>query len=254
MSTAETSSGAGSATGGSAGPTTSRGPASPRDRMLRLRPSLSGEALQAHLMEAERASLESTFATLATDSSLSRAAGLILASRRKYIAGAGKSAAYAALLNADLAATLPNVMLIGDGPSATDVLSDVRPSDVCIVFSLRRYRIETVRLGRLFAQSGGRLVVVTDGADAPLAEYASVLILVDTGSASYADSPTAMAAVCHLLSSLASASAKGARRRLANRDTATTALGIYWDQDAGIYSDDKMADDSDDPQESDQNS
>lgn len=213
-----------------ADPSTDRGPSSPRDRMLRLRPNTSAEALQARLMEAERVSLENTFATLAADSSLSLAAGLILASRRKYIAGAGKSAAYAALLNADLAATLPNVMLIGAGPSATDVLSDVRPTDVCIVFSLRRYRTETVRLGRLFARSGGRLVVVSDDRQAPLAACASVLILVDTGSVSFADSPTAMAAVCHLLSSVASASAKGARRRLANRDTATSALGIYWDE------------------------
>lgn len=207
-----------------------RGPSSPRDRMLRLRPNVSAEALQAHLVDAERASLESTFATLAADSSLSRAAALILASRRKYIAGAGKSAAYAALLNADLAATLPNVMLIGAGLSATDVLSDVRSSDVCVVFSVRRYRAETVRLGRLFASSGGHLVVVTDDPRAPLASSASALILVDTGSASYADSPTAMAAVCHLLSSLASASAKGARRRLANRDVVTAELGLYWDE------------------------
>lgn len=207
-----------------------RGPASPRDRILRLRPNTSAEALQAHLMEAERGALENTFATLAADSSLSLAAGLILASRRKYIAGAGKSAAYAALLNADLAATLPNVMLIGAGPSATDVLSDVRPTDVGIVFSLRRYRTETVRLGRLFARSGGRLVVVSDDRRAPLAAYANVLILVDTGSVSFADSPTAVAAVCHLLSSVTSASAKGARRRLANRDVATSALGVYWDE------------------------
>ena len=92
---------------------------------------------------------------------------------------------------------------------------------------MRRYRRETTKLGELFHAAGGKLVLVTDSDDAPLAPLADALIRVRTDSASYADSPTAMAAVCHLLSALTTASAKGARRRLTIRDELATALDLY---------------------------
>ncbi|WP_244857806.1 MurR/RpiR family transcriptional regulator [Agromyces archimandritae] len=194
----------------------------------RLRRNVSATALQERVMDAETASLAHTFERLRADAALPDAAAILLGARRKYIAGEGKSAAYAALLNADLASTVPNVYFV-DGHALTTltVLSDVRPSDVLVLFSMRRYRRETVTLGRLFHEAGGSLVVVTDREDAPLAEYADSLIVVDTGSASYADSPTAIAAVCHLLSALTTASAKGARRRLAVRDELLDDLALY---------------------------
>ena len=205
--------------------------ASPRDRISRLHRNVTAEALQARLMEAERACLDRTFAALTASRELPHAASLILASRRKFIAGAGKSAAYASLLHTDLAPTVPNVQLIdGVGLASSTVLSDVRSSDVLVAFSLRRYRTETVRLGRLFARAGGSLVVSTDTAEAPLAGCGSALVLVDTDSASYVDSPTAMAAVCNVLSTLTTASSKGARRRLDARDEVAESLKMYWDQ------------------------
>ena len=120
-------------------------------------------------------------------------------------------------------------MFVIDGRalSPLTVLTDVRSSDVLIAFSMRRYREETVRFGRLFHEAGGQLVVITDSDQAPLAEVATAVIRVHTGSASYADSPTAVAAVCHLLSALTTASAKGARRRLAGRDRYAAELGLH---------------------------
>ncbi len=204
----------------------------PQDRFgQRMRTSLTSEALQQNVMAAETASLASTFAALAGSGSVPRAAQLILGSRRRFIMGEGKSAAYAALLNADLAATVSNVFLIdGHALAPLNVLSDVRSSDVLVLFSLRRYRRETIALGRLFQQAGGHVIAVTDSADAPLARYASVLIAVDTGSASYADSPTALAAVCHLLSTLTAAASKGAVRRLRKRDELSSLLSLYDDR------------------------
>ncbi|MFB6610653.1 MurR/RpiR family transcriptional regulator [Agromyces sp. NPDC056379] len=197
---------------------------------VRMRKNLSAEGLQDRVMETEAASLESTFAHLRASAAVPQAAAIILGSRRKFIAGAGKSAAYAALLNADLAATVPNVYLIdGHALNPLDVLSDVRSTDVLILFSLRRYRRETVTLGRLFSEAGGQLVVFTDSDDAPLAPFATSLIVLQTGSASYADSPTSVAAVCHLLSTLTTASAKGARRRLATRDELNHEMNLYFD-------------------------
>ena len=43
-------------------------------------------------------------------------------------------------------------------------------------------------------------------------------------------SPTAVAATIHLLATLATASAKGAKRRFADRDRISAELGIYLDE------------------------
>ncbi|MDQ0614133.1 DNA-binding MurR/RpiR family transcriptional regulator [Microbacterium sp. W4I4] len=194
----------------------------------RIRTNISAEALQARVIETETRSLQRTFDELTRSGDVPRAATLILGARRRYIGGLGKAAAYAELLGADLSATLSNVFLVdGRALSPLTVLTDVRASDVLIVFSMRRYRAETVRFGELFREAGGQLVVITDSDDAPLAASASSLIRVHTGSASYADSPTSVAAVCHLLSTLTTASAKGARRRLATRDRFATDLGLH---------------------------
>ncbi|MBS3181639.1 MULTISPECIES: MurR/RpiR family transcriptional regulator [Leucobacter] len=202
---------------------------SPGDRFgERIRSNLSAENIQTRVIESEKRSLQRTLDELAASGEVPQAAALILGARRRFIGGEGKGAAYAQLLNADLSATLSNVFLVdGRALSPITVLTDVRASDVLIVFSMRRYRAETVRLGELFHEAGGQLVVITDSDDAPLARLASALIKVHTESASYADSPTAVAAVCHLLSTLTTASAKGARRRLTVRDQYAAELALY---------------------------
>lgn len=202
---------------------------SPNDRFgERFRTNQSAEGIQARVIEHEVQALAHSLEDLAATGAIPAAAALILGARRRYIGGEGKSAAYAQLLNADLSATLSNVYLIdGRGLSAITVLSDVRASDVLIVFSMRRYREETIRLGKLFAEAGGQIIVVTDSDKSPLASIATVLIRVNTGSASYADSPTSVAAVCHLLSTLTTASAKGARRRLTARDDYAAQMRLY---------------------------
>lgn len=212
-----------------------------RDRQLsspgerygeRFRTNISAEALQARVIEAETHALALTFAELGSSGDVPRAVALILGARRRYITGRGKGAAYADLLGADLSTTLSNVFVV-DGRSLTDltVLTDVRATDVLVAFTMRRYREETIRFGELFRAAGGELIVVTDSVDAPLADAASVLLPVHTRSASSADSPTAIAAVCHLLGTLTAASAKGARRRLTARDALAQELHIYHHDD-----------------------
>lgn len=194
----------------------------------RLRTPLSAEAIQNNLITHELTALHNSLAALRESGSLPRAAALLLGARRRYIAGEGKSAAYAQLLNVDLSATLSNVFLIdGHGLQPLTVLMDVRASDVLVLFSLRRYRSETILLGKEFKRAGGRVITVTDTTDAPLAKHADEVIRVDTNSASYADSPTAVAATCHLLSTITAASAKGAKRRLTVRDEISKNLHLY---------------------------
>lgn len=207
----------------------SRGPDSPDDRFAaRLSVRTSAEALQRRLVAQEAEHLGSTLRGIADVGSLPRAAALIVAARRRYITGTAKSFGYATLLAGDLAVGLSHVTLIDNATvPALDVLSEVRSSDVMVAYSFRRYRRETVALAREFVAAGGTLVAITDDAAAPLTEPAAEAVVVDTHSASYADSPTAVVAVSHILATLAASSAKGARRRIAARDRLSRDLGIY---------------------------
>ncbi|UQN14949.1 MurR/RpiR family transcriptional regulator [Gulosibacter sp. ACHW.36C] len=202
---------------------------SPRDRFgNRVRKNLSAATMQERVVASDTRALADTYARLDESGAAQQAAAVVLGARRRFIAGEGKSAAYALLLATDLSATLSNIHLI-EGRALTPIvaLTDVRETDVLIVFAMRRYSAEVIRLGRLFHEAGGQLICITDSESAPLVDLANVVIIVDTGSASYADSPTPVVAVAHLLSTLISASAKGARRRLTERDRLAQELGLY---------------------------
>jgi DNA-binding MurR/RpiR family transcriptional regulator len=194
----------------------------------RLRRTTSAAELMARVAAHEQENLRRTLEALRADGSLETAARLVVSARRKYVVGAGKSQAYARLLATDLAASLPGVTLMGtDTATALDVLCDVSDRDVVLAFSLRRYVRATWAIVREFHAAGATVVAIVDAADAPLTELADVTILVSTSSASYADSPTAVAAVSHLLATLAAASAKGARRRLDRRGELARSLEVY---------------------------
>lgn len=203
--------------------------ASPPQRYAaRLRGQSSAIALQARLIAQEQATFVEAMDHFSDSDCLAEAAALTVSARRRFVAGAGKSFAYANLLASDLAAGLSHVTLL-DGISAQriDVLTDLRDSDVLIAFSMRRYRRSTIDLARQFHRRGASVIGVTDSGSSPLAAYSHVLIEVPTDSASFADSPTAVSAATHLLSALATASAKGARRRLKTRDELAKQLDLY---------------------------
>lgn len=206
---------------------------SPGERYRARMQSTSAATLQARLIQAELDNLAEVFERLTTDDTVRRAAALTVAARRRFVVGAGKSHAYASLLVADLSAAMSQVHLVDDSSTSTlDLLSDVRDSDVLIAFSFRRYRRSTIEIADQFAQAGGTVIALTDEPTSPLAQRSTVCVEVATDSASYADSPTAVAATVHLLATLATASAKGARRRFADRDRISDALGVYLNEES----------------------
>lgn len=188
----------------------------------------SAAVLRDRALAKERELFASTVDALRQDPALLEAAGLIVGARRRYIAGDGKSRAYAALLTADLTAGMSNVYPV-DNAAVTplDVLADVRETDTLVCFSFGQYRRTTLQLAEGFVTAGGRLVVVTDGPASPLATLTDTVIMVSTDSESYANSQTGVALVCHLLSTLTVASAKGAKRRLVLRDRIAGQLELY---------------------------
>jgi DNA-binding MurR/RpiR family transcriptional regulator len=188
----------------------------------------SSTLLQRRVVEQERATIEEALDQILADDSIAQAAARIVAARRRFVIGSAKSFSYASLLAFDLGVGLSQVTLIdGTVVRGVDVLSDVRSSDLMVAFSFRRYRRDTVDIARRFVEAGGELVAVTDFEDAPLAKLADQCIYVATGSASYVDSPTVVASVLHVLATVTTASAKGARRRLVERDRLNTELGLY---------------------------
>jgi DNA-binding MurR/RpiR family transcriptional regulator len=188
----------------------------------------SSTLLQRRVVEQERASIDEALDQIESDESIAQAAARIVAARRRFIVGSAKSYSYASLLAFDLGAGLSQVTLIdGTVVRGVDVLADVRSNDLMVAFSFRRYRRDTVEIARRFVEAGGELVAVTDFEDAPLAKIADQCIYVATGSASYVDSPTVVASLLHVLATLTTASAKGARRRLVERDRLNAELGLY---------------------------
>ena len=198
----------------------------------RLQRRSTATALLQQVVAQETANLAATLERLQADGSLVPAARRIVAAKRRFVTGGSKSWSYASLLATDLSAGMANITLIdGTVVRAVDVLSDVRPGDVLVAFSLRRYARSTIAIAEEFAAAGGTVVAITDDAQSALARVAEVSVVVGTDSASYADSPTAVAAVVHILATLSAASAKGARRRLARRDVLTARLGVYAEAD-----------------------
>jgi len=194
----------------------------------RLGRSQSAELLQRRIIDQETLNLAVALDRIAESGTLPRAASLIVAARRRYVTGAAKSAGYAALLSSDLAVGLSHVTHIDDSVvRALDVLPELRTTDVLVAFSFRRYRRSTIDIVEHFARAGGSVVVISDRADAPAVAFATEAIIVSTDSESYADSPTAVAAVSHVLATLVTASAKGARRRIAAREQLGQTLGLY---------------------------
>jgi DNA-binding MurR/RpiR family transcriptional regulator len=200
-------------------------PAERFDRNVQRR---SAQVLKQRVLEQQRAEFDQALERAANQDSIERAAALIVSARRRYLIGYGKSLSYASLLAADLSAGLSAVHLVDGTPlRALDVLSDIRQGDLLVAVSLERYRRETVEVASAYVRHGGDLVLITDAEDAPLAAVATARIVVGTGSASYANSPTSIALVLHLLAALTIASSKGAGRRLRERDELAAELGLY---------------------------
>lgn len=205
---------------------------SPADRFgARLAARPSATQLKQRIIRQERETITEFFDAAENDESIARAAAIIVAARRRFVTGAGRSEIFARLLEADLSLGLAQVSLVDDTHvRVLDVLTDVRTTDVLIAFSMRRYRPETTRFLEQYAVRGGKIVVVADSQSSPLVRFATESIIVSTRSASYADSGTAVVAASQLLAALTTASAKGARRRLAEREVLSEALGIYGEQ------------------------
>lgn len=185
----------------------------------RLRRRSSAETLRAQLITAERTNVLTALSGIEADPAVVTASIDLVAARRRTVIGVGRSHLHAALFEHSLRTALGGVSLLGADPEdSIDALTDFGPTDALVAFSFRRYRGHTIAVAQMAAEAGAKVVAITDRPDSPISPFATSVIVVPTEGGSHLDSPTSITLVAHVLSTLASARAKGARRRLAARE------------------------------------
>ncbi|AKI03143.1 transcriptional regulator, RpiR family [Hoeflea sp. IMCC20628] len=146
-----------------------------------------------------------------------------------YLLGGRFSDSIAAYMAAHLRIIRPNVKHFG-GQTSTwrDQLLDVRPGDVVVLFDIRRYQADLVRLGELMVERKARILLITDPWLSPIARSARVVLpcVVDTNRTW--DSSIALLALAEaLIDRVSCAQSESARTRM------QTLEDIHWNNPSG---------------------
>ena len=114
----------------------------------------------------------------------------ILSAKTIYVTGARSTEPLARLLAYNLSLIFDNVKLVNLTSSAEvfEQMYSVREDDTVIAFSFPRYSSKIVNAVKFARQNNAKVVVFTDSAVSPLAEFANYLITAQSDMASYMDS------------------------------------------------------------------
>ncbi|MDF1608138.1 MurR/RpiR family transcriptional regulator [Hoeflea sp. YIM 152468] len=132
----------------------------------------------------------------------------------------------AAYMAAHLRIIRPNVRHFG-GQTSTwrDQLLDVRPGDVAVLFDIRRYQSDLVRLSELLVERKARILLITDPWLSPIARSARVVLpCVVDANRTWDSSITLMALAEALIDRVSRAQSVGARARM------QTLEDIHWNK------------------------
>lgn len=119
---------------------------------------------------------------------------------RIFVLAQKNSAPVSAWLALHLNMCRPDVHELGAGAvTPTDGVLWLKPDDVLLAFSIRRYSRAPVSIARVFRAQGARVVALCDSPAAPLVPLADHHLLVRTANASPFDSYTAAFFLCNAL-------------------------------------------------------
>jgi DNA-binding MurR/RpiR family transcriptional regulator len=90
-------------------------------------------------------------------------------------------------------------LLAGESAAWPDALIDVGRRTTIVAFDVRRYQKDVVNFCTLAAKRGGRIILMTDNADAPIAKSAGLVLVAQTSSLSAWDSFIGLLALSELL-------------------------------------------------------
>ncbi|OCW58136.1 MurR/RpiR family transcriptional regulator [Hoeflea olei] len=201
---------------------------SPLERARSAGPASDNPALEASFA-AIAANLQAT--VKAVPESEFEAACELLADHRSacYCLGGRFTDAIAAYMAAHLRIIRPNVSHFG-GQTSTwrDQLLDVRPGDVAVLFDIRRYQSDLVRLGELLVERKARILLITDPWLSPIARSARVVLpCVVDANRTWDSSVALLALVEALIDRVSRAQGDAARARM------QTLEDIHWNNLAG---------------------
>lgn len=134
--------------------------------------------------------------------------------------------AIAGYMAAHLRIIRPNVHHFSDQTSTwQDQLLDIRPGDVVVIFDIRRYQSDLIRLGELLVERKARILLITDPWLSPIARSARVVLpcVVDAGR-TWDSSVTLLALAEALIDRVSSDQWQSARSRM------QTLEDIHWNQ------------------------
>jgi len=134
---------------------------------------------------------------------------------------------YSAYL-ADMA--LPNWKVAG-GDFPASALVDLSPRDAALVMTFAPYAARSVRAAQAVCEQGAHLVVVTDGAQSPVAGFAEDLLLVPTDSPLFFPSHVAVLVLLEsLMGMVVRETGKAAQQRIGAVERRNHVMGEYWQE------------------------
>lgn len=171
--------------------------------------------------------LETLFATNAL-TTFEKAADIIIASKRKYIAASRGNSCLGDYFHLYLKHMLPHVTSTNTAAiSPIDHMCNISKEDCLIIFSFPRYSSLDRVTTEMAKEAGASIVVITDKPSALLAQYATVLITVPVDSNAFFNSLIGPQFVAEALLDTISHKVNGIEKRLKKIDKYLNELGIY---------------------------
>lgn len=201
---------------------------SPLERARSASPTADNPALKASFARIA-ANLDATL-TAVPESEFEAACELLSDQKSAcYTLGGRFTDAIAAYMAAHLRIIRPNVQHF-DGQTSTwrDQLLDIRPGDVAVLFDIRRYQSDLVRLSELLVERKARILLITDPWLSPIARSARVVLpCVVDANRTWDSSVTLMALAEALIDRVSRAQWTGARARMQALED------IHWNHPSG---------------------
>lgn len=161
---------------------------SPGEKYIKSREFLHQNSLLQDVQRYTLDNLQKSFAKLEM-STVDRVADIILASRRKFVAGFRGAACCAQYMSSKLLFLVPDVLpVLHADATALERLVDISSSDCLIVYSFPRYSELNFVLMDMAQEQGAKIILFTDQVTSPLANRADVVITACVGGLGFTNS------------------------------------------------------------------
>ena len=153
-----------------------------------------------NVMEADISKIRITMENINRET-FSSAVQAIINAKTIYVMGSRGSEPIASMLQYHLSLIFDNVKFIRPTSSAEvlEQMYSIGKDDVLIAFSFPRYSNKSISAAKYANQSGAEVIAITDFEAAPLAQYATLLLVAQSDMASFMDSLVAPMSIMNAL-------------------------------------------------------